>query len=104
MFTLVKDNVGVEHVGKEHVDYLKRTLEENYEITSDQKGDFLGIDLDRDYSQVTVLYSMKNYIMTILQRFNHLLPKKLQHSPHPENQPTFGEKRNMLQILKHQQN
>ena len=35
---------------------------------------------------------MKHWIMAIIQRFNHLLPKKPQHFPHPHNQPTLGAK------------
>ena len=33
-FTLVLDNFGVKYVGKEHSFHLKKTLEENYKVTT----------------------------------------------------------------------
>ena len=43
---LLVDNFGIEYVGKEHALHLLKTLEKNYEITTDWEGKkFAGINL-----------------------------------------------------------
>ena len=49
-FVLLVDDFGIEYVGKEHVLHLLKTLEKNYEITTDWEGTkFSGIDLAWKY-------------------------------------------------------
>ena len=44
------DDFGIEYVGKEHALHLLKTLEVDYEITTDWEGtNFAGIDLACDY-------------------------------------------------------
>ena len=35
---------------------------------------------------------MPNYVKNALHRFQHLLPKRLQHAPHRHSKPTYGQK------------
>ena len=45
-FVLLVDDFGIEYVGKEHALHILKTLENNYEITTDWEGTkFSGIDL-----------------------------------------------------------
>ena len=45
-FVLLVDDFGIEYVGKEHAVHLLKTLEKNYEITTDWEGkNFAGINL-----------------------------------------------------------
>ena len=85
------DDFGIEYVGNDHANYLIQMLTPYYDITIDWKGDkFLGIDLDWDYHKRTVRLSMKNYIVKVLQHFQHKPASKPTHSPHPHNEPTYG--------------
>ena len=93
-FALVVDDFGVEPVGKLHADHLIQTLKAHYDVTQDWSGvNFLSIDLEWDYAKGTVRLSMKNYILKVLKRFNHLSSNKACHSPHPHQQPTYGVKK-----------
>ena len=64
---LLVDNFGIEYVGKEHVVHLLKTLEKNYDITTDwERKFFSGIDLSWNYhahhADRTCRISMKDYI------------------------------------------
>ena len=63
-FVLLVDDFSIEYVGKEHALHLLKTLEKNYEITTDWEGTkFSGIDLAWNYhahhSDRTCRISMK---------------------------------------------
>ena len=80
-FVLLVDNFGIEYVGKEHALHLLKTLEKNYEITTDWEGTkFAGIDLSWNYhahhADRTCRISMKDYIDKVLLKYNHPFPKK----------------------------
>lgn len=94
MFTLIiVDDFGVEYVGRKHVKHLIQTLKPKYDVTEDWSGSkFLGIDLEWDYNKRTVRLSMQEYIVKVLQRFNHTPLNKPTHSPHPHTPPTYGAK------------
>lgn len=73
--------------------YLLQTLQQHYEITIDWTGgQYLGLNLDWDYTKGTVDISMPGYIERALLRFNHPPPKRAQHSPHAWTAPTYGAK------------
>ena len=59
-FSLVVDDFGVAHIGKENADHLIDTLKQaNYKITTDGDGaTFCGITLEWDYVNRTVDLSM----------------------------------------------
>ena len=96
-FVLLVDDSGIEYVGKEHALHLLKTLEQNYEITTDWEGTkFAGIDLAWDYNgrhaNRTCRISMDGYITIILLKYEHPRPSKLQLSPHKHSEVIYGAK------------
>jgi hypothetical protein len=92
-FTLVVDDFGVKYVGKEHAQHLKKTLEENYTVTTEWDGTrYIGITLDWDYKRRQVHLSMPNYVKKALKQFQHTLKKK-QHQPFPSAKIIYGAKK-----------
>ena len=80
-FVLLVDNFGIEYVGKEHALHLLKTLEQNYNITTNWEGkNFVGIDLAWDYNaqhaNQTCRISMDGYIAKVLLKYGHPIPKK----------------------------
>jgi hypothetical protein len=92
-FTLVVDNFGVKHVGEEHAQHLKNTLELHYKLTCNWTGTrYIGITfLDWDYNKQQVHLSMPNYLKKALKQFQHITGK-LQHSPYPSVPIQYGAK------------
>ena len=96
-FFLLVDNFGIENVGKEHALRILKTLEKDYEITTDWEGTkFSGIDLAWNYhvqhADRTCRISMKDYIDKVLLKYNHPFPKKPQLSPHKHQEISYGSK------------
>ena len=82
-FVLLVDNFGIKYVGKEHALHLLKTLEVDYDITTDWEATkFARIDLAWDYhaqhSNRTCRISMKGYIAKVLLKYGHHITKKLQ--------------------------
>ena len=87
-FCLTVDDFFVKYVGREHADHLKNALEDLYTITVDWSGSlYCGLTLDWDYEARTVDISMPKYIAKALERFQHPVPTKPQHSPHAWTAP-----------------
>jgi hypothetical protein len=83
----------VKYVGKENVMRLISILKEHYKISEDWSGrKYIGITLDWDYYNRRVHLSIPGYITKALQHFVHERPRRLQHSPHPHEAPTYGAK------------
>ena len=64
-FVLLVDDLGIEYVGKEHALHILKSLEKNYEITTDWEGKkFAGIDLSWNYhthhADITCRISMRS--------------------------------------------
>jgi hypothetical protein len=92
-FTLVVDDFGVKYVGKEHAMHLISILKEHYEISEDWTGSkYIGITFDWDYTKRQVHLSMPGYIIKALQRFAHERSHRVQNSPYPHVQATYGAK------------
>lgn len=90
-FTLWVDDFGVNYIDPADVEHLLRLLEQHYTMTTDWSGTkYLGLTLKWDYDQRTVDLSMPGYIQRTLERFQHPLPTRPQHSPHAWTAPTFG--------------
>ena len=75
-FFLLVDDFGIEYVGKERALHLLKTLEQNYEITTDWEGTkFAGIDLAWDcnvrHANRTCRISMDGYITRVLLKYGH---------------------------------
>ena len=63
-FTFVVDNFGVKYVDEEHVNNLKRVLEEHYTLMCNWTGTrYIGITLDWNYAKQQVHLSMPKYMM-----------------------------------------
>ena len=96
-FVLLVDDYGIEYVGKEHALHILKTLELDYEITTDWEGTkFAGINLAWDYharhANRTCRISMKGYIAKVLLRYGHPSPNKPQLSPHKHREVIYGAK------------
>ena len=91
------NNFGIEYVGKEHALHLLKTLEVDYDITTDWEGTkFAVIDLTWDYharhANWTCRISMKVYIVRVLLKYGHPIPKKPQLLPHKHREVIYGTK------------
>jgi hypothetical protein len=92
-FTLVVDDFGVKYVGKEHTMHLVSILKQHYEISEDWTGSkYIGITFHWNYANRRVHLSMPGHIGKTLQRFGHKGPRRLQNSPHPHVELTYGVK------------
>ena len=88
------DDFGIKYLGKDNVLDLLKTLEVDYEITTDWEGTkFSGIDLAWDYhaphANQTCRISMKGYISKFLLKYGHPIPKKPQISPHKHREVIY---------------
>ena len=92
-FTLVVDDFGVKYVGEEHAFHLKKTLEEDYAVTTEWNGSrYIGITLDWDYKRRQVHLFMSKYVEKALKVFQHTLKKK-QQQPFPSAKIIYGAKK-----------
>ena len=81
-FTLVVDDFGIKFTGDTHANHLIKTLKNDYEITTDPKGQqFVGIKLKWHYELGTFDTHLPNYVPTALNKYQHLMPSRLQHAP-----------------------
>ncbi len=102
IFSLViMDDFGVKYNSiNDALVHLINTLKTRYKITVDWEGsNFCGIHLNWNYQQGEVTLSMPNYVNKALQCFNHQLPTRPQHSPHPYTTPNYGAKVQYAQPL-----
>jgi len=92
-FTLVVDDFGVKYVGEEHAQHLLKVLQQHYEVSTDWEGaKYIGITLDWDYDGRKVHLTMPGYIQKALERFQHIIPKRLQDQPYPHEAVKYGAK------------
>jgi hypothetical protein len=90
-FTLVVDNFGVKYVNKDDVDHLIASIKKNYMLTEDWTGNlYCGIQLDWDYAGQTVNISMLGYIKKKLQKYRHIMPRKIQGCPYAPEPKKIG--------------
>ena len=91
------DDFGIEYVGKEYALHLMKTLEMDYEITTDWEGTkFANIDLAWNYharhANRTCRISMKGYIAKVLFKYGHPFPNKPQFSLQKHREISYGAK------------
>jgi hypothetical protein len=92
-FCLIVDNFGVEYVGLEHFNYLFSVLKKSHGVQYNMAGDkFAGMDIEWDYAACCCRISMPGYISTLLLKFKHPHPAKLQLSPYKCLPITYGTK------------
>ena len=90
-FSLVVDGFGIKYIHKKDADHLISELKKHYDVTIDWEGKiFCGIHLEWDYKNRKVTCSMPGVAKKGLQRFNHPIPSRPQHSPHPWTAPKYG--------------
>ena len=88
----MEDDFGVKCVGKQHVEHLVHCFKKNYaKVSEDWEGKlYCGITLEWNYNQRWVDISMPGYIKQLRQRYEHLSPKKMQHSPYRAQPKIYG--------------
>ena len=90
-FTLVGNNFEVKFVNKDDVDHLLSSIKKTYTLTKDWTGNlYYGIMLEWDYVGQMVDISMPGYIKKKLQKYNHIMPRKLQQCPYLPEPKKFG--------------
>jgi hypothetical protein len=91
IFTIVMDDFGVKHIGKQHVMHLINVLKKHYKVKEDWEGrQYLGIIMDWDHKNHKVPLSMPKYVEHALARFGHPIPSKPQYQSHQHVIPTYG--------------
>ena len=95
-FTLVVDDFGVKHVGRENAEHLIGALKEHCDIAVDEEGKkYLGIASDWDYVKRQAHLSMPGCAANARVRFKHEMPKRPQHQPHNMCHPSTALRHNM---------
>jgi hypothetical protein len=90
-FALVVDDFGIKYTNRDDAIHLLSALEELYTVTTDWTGSlYLVMTLTWDYICATVDISMPGYVTKALERFQHTLPHRHEHSPHAWTKPVYG--------------
>ena len=96
-FTLVLHNFGVTCLIKEYTLYLKESIEDKYEVTTDWEVKLtIGISLEWDYEKGMVQIPIPGYVRAALHSFQHKKHKRPQDSPYPWTQPIYGKNNQIL--------
>eukprot|EP00804_Cyclotella_cryptica_P009687 CCRYP_011212-RA/>CCRYP_011212-RA protein AED:0.35 eAED:0.22 QI:0/-1/0/1/-1/1/1/0/467 len=80
MFTLIVDDFGIEYIGLSHAHHLQRPPN-TLDITQNWKGISTPASTSPGITQRSCRLTMKEYIATLLFKYNHPPPKKHQLSP-----------------------
>ena len=81
--SLVVDDFGVKHVGKDTADHLIQVLNNLYTISIDWTGSlYCSLTINWDYDKRICDISMPTYIKEALHKFQHPAPSCPQDSPH----------------------
>ena len=86
------ENFGVKYIGKQHVEHLVHCLKKKYaKVSEDWEGKlYCGITLEWNYNKPWVDISIPGYIKRLRQRYEHISPKKMQHSPYRAQPNIYG--------------
>jgi hypothetical protein len=85
------DDFAVKYVGKQHVDHLRNTLLQSYELTTDwEEKLYSGMSLKLDYKNRTCDISMPDYVSNVLSKFQHDAPNHPKHTPSKYFTPVYG--------------
>ena len=78
------DDFGVQYFSNDDAQHLINALSTHYEITINRTGKkFCGLSMDWNYEAGYVDVSMPHYVLKALEKLQHPLPQKAQHTPHP---------------------
>ena len=90
---VVVDDFAIKYVDKADVDHLLICLREKYPVKEDWDAQqYIGINLDWNYTKGEVLLSMKDYVQQALKQFKHEVPKQLHYGPSKVEAIQYGEK------------
>ena len=91
LFSLVVNDFGVKHVGKENYDHLIQALRKLYTISIDWTGArYCGLTLAWDYTRRTCDIYILEYLPADLHKFQHPLPTCPQDSLYAWKTPAYG--------------
>jgi hypothetical protein len=90
LFSLVVDNFTIQYVGKDHANNLLNLLRKDYKAVSVhwEAALYCGITCRWDYKAQTCDMFMPGYVQATLAKFQHVAPRRPQHSPH--HHPTLA--------------
>jgi hypothetical protein len=92
-FTLVVDDFGVKYVDQADAKHLEACLAKYYTMKSDWEGGrYVGIYLQWNYKNGTVILTMPDYVRNVLHMVQHRIPKQQFHSPSKYTSPQYGVK------------
>ena len=92
-FTLSVDNFGIKFFAAADATHLLDALRKNYSITLDpSESKSCGLTFKWNYPGNYVNISMPNSVRKALERFQHPMSPRAQHSPHKWLMPTYGAK------------
>jgi hypothetical protein len=92
-FSLIVDDFAVKYVDKQHADHLRNALLQSYDLTTDWEAKvYSGMSLKWDYKNRTCDIFMPGYVSNVLSKFQHVAPKRLQHTPSKYVTPMHGSK------------
>ena len=84
---------GIKFFAADNTSHLLDALHKNYSITVDPSGSkYCGLTIKWNHLGDYVDISMPTSIRKSLERFQHPIPPRTQHSPHKWLAPTYGEK------------
>ena len=74
IFSLVVDNFCLQYYLMKYANHLLNSLRAKYLITVDMEATvYIGVKLDKDYVQRTVIFSIPNYVRKALNIFQHII-------------------------------
>jgi len=92
-FVWVVDDFGIKYINKDDLDHLTRTLEKYYDVAVDLDGkEFVKIELDWDYENKSVHWSMAPYLQKALRQFDNIVPTHRHDSHYPHIELKYGAK------------
>ena len=92
-FTLVVDNFGIKYTNMDDIDHLFVAIKDKYSLKIDWEGaNYVGIDLDWNYTKREVILLMKGYVERALKQFKHLQPTRHHYEPTKYKPPEYGQK------------
>ena len=92
-FTLAVDDFRIKFFAANDATHLLDALRNNYSVTIDPSGSkYCRLTTTWNYPSNYVEISMPNYVRKFLERFQHPVPTRPQHSPHKWLAPTYGAK------------